>query len=207
MNQDGFLPKSIQSTVLTFVSNLCLLPWDGEPWCQNWRGFLGSCSMLPGEGIKANLEEKQMLGPFLSQCWRENLFCKNVVLSFNTSHDRGLRDVLCWKYDGCLSVCYKTFWAALNFTAVLIFALIKTAPLPTNLSTVALIFLVFYHHMIICHIAFEVFSFSTDLSFLVCPTVFSTAAPLAVNHTSKGTVFMAWKHCSLFSGNQTLAVL
>lgn len=31
MSQDGFLPKSVQSTASTFVSNLCLLPRDGEP--------------------------------------------------------------------------------------------------------------------------------------------------------------------------------
>lgn len=31
MSQDGFLPKSIQSTASALVSNLCLLPRDDEP--------------------------------------------------------------------------------------------------------------------------------------------------------------------------------
>lgn len=60
--------------------------------------------LTPGEGIKANPEEKRMLCRFLPWCWTEDLFCKDVVVSFNTSHDRSLRDVLCWKCDGFLSV-------------------------------------------------------------------------------------------------------
>lgn len=60
--------------------------------------------MLPGEGIKASPEVKQMLGPSLSQCWRGDLCCKNDVLFFNMSHDKGLTNVICWKCDGCLSV-------------------------------------------------------------------------------------------------------
>lgn len=56
------------------------------------------------ERIKANPEEKQMLGPPLSQCWRGHVCCKNDVLSFNMSHDRVSTNVLCWKCDECLSV-------------------------------------------------------------------------------------------------------
>lgn len=151
MNQDGFLPKSIQSTASALVSNLCLLPRGDEPWYQHWRDFLGSWSVVPGEGIKANPEKKQMLGPPLSQCWRGDLCCKNDVLSFNTSRNRVLRNVLCWKCDGCLSVSRKTFWATLGFTAFMFFALIRTASVPNNLNTVAFVFLVSSCHMIICH--------------------------------------------------------
>lgn len=50
MSQDGFLPKSVQSTASTLVSNLCFLPRDDKPWYQHWRDFLGSRICSPERG-------------------------------------------------------------------------------------------------------------------------------------------------------------
>lgn len=108
-----FLSKSIKSTTWTLATSVCLLPRDDEPWYQQWRDF--SQSTFLGEGIKTNPEEK------LLPCWRGDLCCKSDVLSLNVSHNRGLTNVLCWKWEGCLSVSYRTFWTTFCFAAPLFF--------------------------------------------------------------------------------------